>query len=211
MTISINLFLLCFIVLFLALPASSTDTPKKKTPKPRLEHSMNVPPFVNSRPTAHLLSPRYDESRPAESSNSYFPSGSTSQPQRQSQQQQLHASPQSPSTPRSPYTHSTMARDADTRPFLTRHVTHHSPSNSMNQGGMLSPSVAPMHSPAYQQSPPQIVTRRRLPSSPASIQRPIRSAPEVATNAAPKQIVCPICMLHFSRVELLQAHLNIHR
>jgi len=203
MTIYLHIFFLFCLITSIA--ASPTQNKKNtRSSHPRLEEgAMTAPPsFGSSRPTAHLLSPRSDD-RPGENSGSYFPSDSG----RPLQQQQ---GPQSPSAPRSPYTHSTMARDANTRPFLAKHVTSASASGVMiqGQGGMLSPSV-PMYSPAYQQSPPQIV-QRRVPSSPSGIQRPIRSAPEVVMNP-PRQIVCPLCMLHFSRVDLLQAHLNVHR
>lgn len=192
MTIYLHYF---FLFCLIASISASSNKPTKIS-YPRLEEDEMSP---NSRPTAHLLSPR-SENRPGESSGSYFPSNNPGS-------QQHQQGPHGPSTPRSPYTHSTMARDANTRPFLTRHVT--SASASAIQGVMLPPSV-PMRSPAYQQSPPQIVQKKQSPSSPAPLQQ-IRSAPEVVMNNPPRQIICPICMLHFSRVDLLQSHLNVHR
>lgn len=177
----------------------------------------------SSRPTAHLLSPRFEHIIPhpqhaegsGSGSGSYFPVPNAGTP--------------SPTTPRSPYTNSAMTRDSSSRPFLVRHVPHSPPAQSelvsrqrshshSRSFGHIHHRAVPRSLPAYQQSPPLIVPKKeigRLSPIPQDMRpEPPYSAPEVATTSrtmTQKHITCPICMLTFGRVELLQAHLDVHK
>lgn len=166
------------------------------------------PHTPSSRPTAHLMSPRLDNTREGgNQGGSYFP--------------EMNAGMPSPTTPVSPYTHVSMNRDASSRPFLMRHVPHSPPAYLEQAARTRSHSFGrtmPRSSPAYQQSPPMIVPKKHHPLSPVPANlrpEPPLSAPEVATvsrtTQKPKQIMCPICKLIFGKVEGLQAHLDVHK
>ena len=200
----------------LRLPEGSYNEPMSEE-QFRQEQVVTSP---SSRPTAHLLSPRFEHiiSHPqhaeASGSGSYFPGPNAGSP--------------SPTTPRSPYTNSAMARDSNSRPFLSRHVPHSPPAHSefgrqrshshSKSIGQLQYRAVPRSLPAYQQSPPLIIQKKevgKLSPIPQNIRpEPPYSAPEVVTTSRTtiqKQITCPICMLTFGRVDLLQAHLDIHK